>query len=142
MEAYITQQKIPDSISWRIRSFYNTRNYQFAWFSSSGLTEQARAFWNLLDYHTSYNKDTLLQDKALQKRMNRLTAEEELRVNATDKTFVKYGTGAYQLFYPLHVVYVRRRLCKTQGNGALCAAQARRCPVPGRFAAEQKAQGQ
>src|SRR5215217_7925994 len=88
METFIAAQKVPDSISRRIRSFYNARNYQFAWFSSKGLTEQARAFWNLFDYHTSYNKDTALADKALQKRMDRLTAAETLAVNASNKSFI------------------------------------------------------
>ena len=49
------RKKIADSIADRIRSFYNTRNYQYAWFSSDGLTEQARAFWNLHDYVTTYD---------------------------------------------------------------------------------------
>lgn len=107
VEAYIAQHKVPDSISRRIRSFYNARNYQFAWFSTDGLTEQARAFWNLLDYHTSYSQDTLLRDKAFKKRMNRLTAEEELRVKASDKSFantelaltnyfIQYTLSAYE----------------------------------------------
>ena len=105
--AFIAEQKIPDSISRRIRSFYNARNYQFAWFSSAGLTEQARGFWNLHDYHTTYNKDTTLRDKALQRKMDRLTAEEELRVNASDKSaitteitlidhFILYNLAAYE----------------------------------------------
>jgi hypothetical protein len=55
---FITQNKVPDSISRRLRSFYNTRNYQFAWFSSDGLTEQARGFWNLHDYVTTYDNDS------------------------------------------------------------------------------------
>jgi murein L,D-transpeptidase YcbB/YkuD len=88
VEAFIAEHKVPDSISRRIRSFYNTRNYQFAWFSSKGLTEQARGFWNLHDYHTSYNHDSVLHDKALQKRMDRLAAEEELTVSASDKAFI------------------------------------------------------
>jgi murein L,D-transpeptidase YcbB/YkuD len=110
VEAFIDEHKIPDSISRRIRSFYNARNYQFAWFSSKGLTEQARGFWNLHDYHTSYNHDTVLHDKALQKRMDRLTAEEELAVNASDKAFInteitltehfiQYNLNAYENGY-------------------------------------------
>src|SRR3954468_9432545 len=98
MEAFIADQKVPDSISRRIRSFYNARNYQFAWFSSDGLTEQARAFWNLFDYHTSYNKDTALTDKALQKRMDRLTAAETLAVNASDKSFINTELGVTERF--------------------------------------------
>ncbi|HEV7332922.1 MAG TPA: L,D-transpeptidase family protein [Flavisolibacter sp.] len=83
MEKYIAEKQIPDSISRRMRSFYNTRNYQFAWFSSDGLTEQARAFWNLHDYVTTYDRDTSLKDKALQKKMDVLVAEENLSASAS-----------------------------------------------------------
>lgn len=88
VEAFIATQNLPDRISRRIRSFYNARNYQFAWFSSTGLTEQTRGFWNLHDYHTSYNHDTVLHDKTLQKRMDKLTAEDSLTVSASDKNFI------------------------------------------------------
>ena len=89
MEKYILEKKLPDSISRRIRSFYNTRNYQFAWFTSKGLTEQARGFWNLHDYHTTYNHDSLLHNKTLQRRMDDLIAEEGLSISATNKTYIK-----------------------------------------------------
>jgi murein L,D-transpeptidase YcbB/YkuD len=83
MEKFIVDKKLHDSIARRLRSFYNTRNYQFTWFTSEGLTEQARAFWNLHDYVTTYDNDTTLRDKALQKRMDALTAEENLSVSAS-----------------------------------------------------------
>ena len=106
VENYIATKKVPDSIARRIRSFYNTRNYQFAWFSSDGLTEQARGFWNLHDYHTTSNKDTILQDKNLQKRMDHLIAEEDLSINPKDSAsifteiqltqhFIHYMRSAY-----------------------------------------------
>ncbi len=88
VEKFIIDKKVPDSLSRRIRSFYNTRNYQFAWFMSKGLTEQARGFWNLHDYHTTYNHDTLLHSKTLQKTMDNLIAEEDLSVSAQNKTFI------------------------------------------------------
>jgi len=84
---FISQNKISDSIAKRIKSFYNTRNYQFAWFSSDGLTEQARGFWNLHDYVTTYDNDSSLKDKKLQKKMDRLIAEEDLSVSAS-KDFI------------------------------------------------------
>ena len=87
LRSFITQNKVPDSIARRLRSFYNTRNYQFAWFSSDGLTEQARGFWNLHDYVTTYDNDSSLKDKKLQKRMDRLIAEDELSVSAS-KDFI------------------------------------------------------
>src|SRR6476660_8481300 len=70
MENFFKEKKISDSVSRRMRSFYNTRNYQFAWFSKDGLTEQALGFWNLHEYATTYENDTLLRDKELQKRMD------------------------------------------------------------------------
>ncbi|MES2881481.1 MAG: L,D-transpeptidase family protein [Bacteroidota bacterium] len=88
MEKFIAEKALSNPISRRMRSFYNTRNYQFAWFSSDGLTEQALGFWNLHDYVTTYDKDTTLRDKAFQKRMGALTAEESLTVTAGNKSFI------------------------------------------------------
>ncbi len=68
LQNFITQNKIADSIARRLKSFYNTRNYQFAWFSSNGLTEQARGFWNLHEYVTTYDADSSLNDKKLAKK--------------------------------------------------------------------------
>src|SRR5437773_8896627 len=84
MEKFIKQKSVPDSIANRVRSFYNARNYQFAWFNSEGLTEDARGFWNLHDYVTTYDNDTSLKDKSLQKEMDALTAEDRLSINGHD----------------------------------------------------------
>ena len=88
VENYISEKKVSDSIARRMRSFYNARNFQFAWFSSDGLTEQARGFWNIHEYQTTYAKDTLLLDKVLIKRMDRLIVEEDLSVSASNKSFL------------------------------------------------------
>jgi murein L,D-transpeptidase YcbB/YkuD len=88
MEKFIIEKKIHDSLARRMRSFYNTRNYQFAWFSKDGLTEQARGFWNLHDYEITYGNDSSLNDKALQKKMDNLVMEEDLIVSASDKTYI------------------------------------------------------
>jgi murein L,D-transpeptidase YcbB/YkuD len=88
LENFIKQKKIDDSIARRMRSFYNARNYQFAWFSSDGFTEQARGFWNLHDYATTYEGDSSLKDKTLQRKMDHLIAEDDLSINASDKSFI------------------------------------------------------
>ncbi len=98
MEKYISQKKLPDSIANRTRSFYNTRNYQYAWFSSNGLTEQARGFWNLHDYVTTYDDDSLLKDKKLQKEMDELISEDSLSVNANSKKFINTELALTQHF--------------------------------------------
>src|SRR5262245_59898438 len=48
---YIASNQVPDSVGNRMISFYNARNYQFAWFTSDGFTEEAQAFWNLYDHY-------------------------------------------------------------------------------------------
>ena len=65
MESYISSRQLGDKrISELIRSFYNARNYQYAWFSAKGLTEQARFFWNQYDYAVTHLKDTSLTNSA------------------------------------------------------------------------------
>ena len=86
---YFKENNISDAVSRRMRSLYNARNYQYAWFSPDGLTEQARGFWNMHNYHTTYANDTFLRDKALQKYMDNLIAEETLSVNSSNKTILK-----------------------------------------------------
>ncbi|MCS3801513.1 murein L,D-transpeptidase [Niastella sp. OAS944] len=82
---YLANNNVPDSIGNRIISFYNARNYQFAWFTSDGFTEEAQAFWNLFDHYLTYSGDTTLKNKQLEKRMNRLLSEDSFTVNAEDK---------------------------------------------------------
>jgi len=82
VENFILKNNIADSISNRIRSFYNTRNYQFAWFSSNGLTEQALGFWSLKNY-TGHTSTTI---KGLQKTMDDLMGEDSLVINGLDKS--------------------------------------------------------
>jgi L,D-transpeptidase YcbB len=83
---YLAGNKVPDSIGNRIISFYNARNYQFAWFTSDGFTQDAQAFWNLFDHYLTYSGDTTLKNKPLEKRMNRLLADDSFTVSAGDKS--------------------------------------------------------
>lgn len=85
---YLNDNKVSDSLKRRMISFYNSRNYQFAWFNSKGLTEQARGFWNLHQYSTTYGIDTSIQDQSLQKLMDDWIAEETLSVSSNNKAYV------------------------------------------------------
>ncbi len=51
-EAFSEKNALEDSISENMRDFYNLRNYQFAWFDSNGLTEQALGFRSLYKFKT------------------------------------------------------------------------------------------
>ncbi len=84
VESYITNNNISGSSARRLRSFYNTRNYEFAWFSSDGLTEQALGFWTL----KNYSGDTATKSKQLQKRMDDLMTDDDLKVSSTDKSMI------------------------------------------------------
>ncbi len=88
MEKFIVDTKQGDSIIRRMRSFYNARNYQYAWFASDGLTEQARGFWNLQSYYTTINKDTTGNYKVLTGLMDRLETVENLKVGTGDKNIL------------------------------------------------------
>ena len=89
LSKFISSNKISDSIGRRMISFYNTRNYQFAWFGNNGLTEQAIGFWNLHNYQTTYGSDSTLFDKALEKSMNAYTGETDgFPVAASDPAIV------------------------------------------------------
>lgn len=109
MENFIIEKKIADSLSRRIRSFYNARNYQFAWFSSRGLTEQALGFWNIHNYET-YAGDTTLRNKTLQNKMDALLLDSSFTVSTKDKSmvnteltltehFIRYTLGNYEKGY-------------------------------------------
>ena len=90
MEKFIAEKKFSDSIIRRMRSFYNTRNFQFAWFTSNGLTEQARGFWNLHEYFTTYvNDSSSLQNKELVKKMDNLIIEENMKVNGSSESIIE-----------------------------------------------------
>ena len=98
LEKHIIERDIKSSIARRMRSFYNTRNYQFAWFASDGFTEQANAFWNLYDYYITYSDDSSITDKELEKTMNTLVLEDDLKVGATNPQFVKTELSLTQHF--------------------------------------------
>ena len=112
---FITDNKLDDSISRRITSFYNARNYQFAWFTNNGLTEQARGFWNMHNYQTSYGNDSVLKDKVLQKKMDGYTEEEEgFTVSVSDKNIQNTELKLTQHFiiYSLNNIedgYIKRK---------------------------------
>jgi len=88
VENIMADKKMTDTLANRIRSFYNVRNYQFAWFSGDGLTEQALGFWNLYNRYLASNDDTTLNNKGLKKAMNKLVANDSLLPNPKNKTIL------------------------------------------------------
>lgn len=88
LEKYITKNTIADSVARRMRSFYNTRNYQYAWFFSKGITEQALGFWNLYDYYINYEMDSIPKhEKSFHNKMDDLVALENLKISEKNENF-------------------------------------------------------
>ncbi len=69
VESFIASRELDDSSAYLLRNFYNTRNYQFAWFTNDGLAEQASVFWNLYTQYADYAQDSILVDKQLRMEM-------------------------------------------------------------------------
>ncbi len=83
IEQFIAQQKMSDSVANDLRSFYNARNLQFAWFNSEGFTEQALAFNSLY----GYTEDSAR--KALDRKLDEMMADDSLTPSASDKNIIK-----------------------------------------------------
>ncbi|NLR61357.1 L,D-transpeptidase family protein [Chitinophaga polysaccharea] len=79
VEKFIQQKRLDSHMANRLRSFYNTRNYEFAWLDSKGPTEQASAFQSLY----SYSKDTG-SSKAIDIRLDGLKTEDSLVITANN----------------------------------------------------------
>lgn len=85
VEKFIKEQKLNDTVAGLMRDFYNARNFEFAWFDSRGLNEQALAFRNLYDY----NKDSAGERKNLDHRLDRLAAQSDLNLSASNGEALK-----------------------------------------------------
>jgi murein L,D-transpeptidase YcbB/YkuD len=80
LEKFLSREKIGSDTATEIRSFYNNRAFQFAWFTDSGFTEQALAFRSLYDY----DKDSSAGRRELDNRLDRLINTDSLAPAETD----------------------------------------------------------
>ncbi|MEO6611483.1 MAG: L,D-transpeptidase family protein [Chitinophagaceae bacterium] len=99
MERYINKRQLGDKkIARHIRSFYNARNYQYAWFSTDGLTEQSRFFWNQYDYAVMHLKDTSLVNTAFYKQAERYINQEKMTASTRDSSILNAEFGFTEYF--------------------------------------------
>ncbi|MFN2458184.1 MAG: murein L,D-transpeptidase [Chitinophagaceae bacterium] len=96
VEAFIINKKMDDATAVAIRNFYNMRNYQYAWLTTDGFTEQGRGFWNLYEYTSNDKTDT--KNKAFDARMDTLIAEDSLTISPSDTSFADVELGLTQQF--------------------------------------------
>lgn len=106
VERYISQQKLNDADAARLRTFYQKRNYQFAWFTTAGLTEQARAFLSLHNSYIELTHDSAHVDRLLHQLMDLLANNDDAIINQSGQEraitelqftqhFFKYAQHAY-----------------------------------------------
>ena len=121
MERYIIKRELADKkIARRIRSFYNARNYQYAWFSTKGLTEQSRFFWNQYDYAVTHLKDTSLVNSAFYKQADRYLNMEKMTTGTKDSLVLNTEFGFTEHFLkkngPCNPCKTRRSFWKNNRN--------------------------
>ncbi len=81
-----------------IVSFYNSRNFEYAWFSSEGLPEQTKSFWNLLKNYYNYSDDKTILDKKMDAKLNDLF-DEELKLTAENEKIRKMELDLTKYLY-------------------------------------------
>ncbi|RZJ99347.1 MAG: hypothetical protein EOO43_26725 [Flavobacterium sp.] len=96
VEQYIQQENLNDTLARDLRNFYNSRNFQFAWFATQGVTEQGRNFWNL--YDSNIDSVNYKADAALDKQLDTLLSVDSLTITANDTAFIKTELGLTKEF--------------------------------------------
>jgi hypothetical protein len=76
LENFIVKEVKTDSIAHYMRNFYNSRNYNFAWFDGNGLTVQAEGFWNAHDRVVLQTSDSTIYDKQLHEIVDTLLSDD------------------------------------------------------------------
>lgn len=72
LEDFITAKGKKDEEASLLRNFYKSRNYQYAWFTSTGIAQHTHAFWNLHNHYISYSGDSALHNDKLHQSMEGL----------------------------------------------------------------------
>ena len=105
LEVFIKKESAIGNAAGNMRDFYRSRNYQFAWFTETGIAEHTRSFWNLHNNYISDFGDTALKFKHLHKEIGefmhgdtttaispQLMLQKELQFT---KHFFEYSKNAY-----------------------------------------------
>ena len=105
LDKFIQQEKLHDSLTSRIKSFYNGRNYEYAWFFKEGIANYASAFINLVDDYISYSGDSVIDNPSLRQWVDSFSEEEKFNVSDPNvlrteflltTQFFRYAYRAYQ----------------------------------------------
>ena len=103
-EKFIDSTDLHDSTAIHLRNFYNSRNYQYAWFLKEGVADYAATFLGMQNNYIGYSGDSSLYNESLQKRIDSL--QHVKLINPADsfvlktellltKQFLQYTYKAY-----------------------------------------------
>ncbi len=71
-------RSLHDSLAARMRSFYNSRNYQFAWFFPTGMADYVHTFLNMQDQYLYYSGDSSIYIPGLEARIDSLAPKTDI----------------------------------------------------------------
>src|SRR5207249_4110055 len=87
VENFIKQKNFSGDNADKIREFYLVRNNQFAWFTSNGLTEQARGLWSLYASEKEHDKND--PAKTIKERMDSLLQNDSITLSLADTSLLR-----------------------------------------------------
>lgn len=104
MEKFIAAQDMHDSLAQRIRNFYNSRNYQYAWFFKEEPAEYASTFFGMYKDYIRYSGDSSLYNLQFQQLFDSATTgtlkmPDSLKLKTElllTTNFFRYANSAYQ----------------------------------------------
>jgi len=104
LEQFLEKEASGDSMANYMRSFYNSRNFSFAWFHEDGLTVQAQGFWSAHDMLVKQLTDSSLYDGQLHQMIDTLLSDSSFIINKkqleeTELRFTKHFFSYLQFAY-------------------------------------------
>lgn len=106
VETYLKNKNLPGNEAAEIRNFYNSRNFEYAWFSGDGLTQEARNFWNAYTYSDLNGQKDDKKDKSLVTQMDTLLNKtDSVSISTTDSSYTNSEIAITQKF----LVYYRNK---------------------------------
>lgn len=105
LTSFLSKARLPSGDSAQVSDFYKSRNYQFAWFDSVGLTEHASSFVSLYRNFRTIGKDSSLVNRELDANIDHImddssfiTRNKQLKVPVElglTRQFFIYASKAY-----------------------------------------------
>ena len=104
LENFIGRERLQDSMAGAMRSFYNQRNYQYAWFFNEGMADYAATFLNQQNDYMNYSGDSSMYNIILQTSLDSLSdtssynPSDSLKLKTElllTRQFFRYASRAY-----------------------------------------------